>query len=64
MVSPGSLQSFILDAQPADKILPADKAYNAEWFHAALSDRKIGGGIPSETRRKFRSRTMPGGRAG
>jgi len=43
---------FMVDALPRAKALLADKGYDADWFRAAMADRKISACIPSKTNRK------------
>ena len=43
----------VMDADgPAPKVLLADKGYDADWFRAALAQRKITACIPSKSNRK------------
>ena len=42
----------MLHALPEAKTLLADKGYDADWFRAALAERKIDACIPSRSNRK------------
>ena len=42
----------MLDALPWAKVLLGDKGYDADWFRAALADRKIAACIQSKVNRK------------
>ena len=44
--------ALMIDALPRAKALLADKGYDADWFRAARTDRKIIACIPSKTNRK------------
>ena len=43
--------ALMIDALPKAKFLLADRGYDADWFRAALADRKITACIPSKTNR-------------
>ena len=44
--------ALMVDAFPKAKVLLADKGYDADWFRAALAERKIAACIPSKSNRK------------
>ena len=44
--------ALMLDALPRAKALLGDRGYDANWFRAALADRKIAACIPSKVNRK------------
>lgn len=44
--------AFMIDALPRAKALLGDRGYDADWFRAALADRKITAFIPSKSNRK------------
>ncbi|MEG8219878.1 IS5 family transposase [Sphingomonas sp. HH69] len=44
--------ALMLDALPRAKALLGDRGYDADWFRAALADRKIAACIPSKVNRK------------
>ena len=44
--------ALMLDALPQAGALLGDRGYDADWFRAALADRKIVACIPSKTNRK------------
>ena len=44
--------ALMIDAFPKAKVLLGDKGYDADWFRAALADRKITACIPSKSNRK------------
>ena len=44
--------ALIIDAFPRAKVLLGDKGYDADWFRAALADRKITACTPSKSNRK------------
>lgn len=43
----------MIDALPKAKALLGDRGYDADWFRAALADRKIVACIPSKANRKM-----------
>ena len=45
--------ALMIDAFPTAKALLGDKAYDADWFRAALASRKIEACIPSKSNRKI-----------
>ena len=57
LLSEGQMSDFngaalMLPAMPKAKELLADKGYDADWFRAALANRKIAACIPSKSNRK------------
>jgi transposase len=44
--------ALMLDALPRAKALLGDRGYDADWFRAALAERKITACIPSKKSRK------------
>ena len=44
--------ALMIDALPRAKTLLGDKSYDADWFRAALDDRKITACIPSKANQK------------
>ena len=44
--------ALMIDALPKAKILLGDRGYDADWFRAALAERKITACIPSRKNRK------------
>ena len=44
--------ALMLDALPRAKALLGDRGYDADWFRAALAERKITACIPSKKNRK------------
>ena len=44
--------AMMIDALPRAKALLGDRGYDADWFRAALADRKITACIPSRKNRK------------
>jgi transposase len=44
--------ALMIDALPRVKALLGDRGYDADWFRAALADRKIIACIPSKVNRK------------
>lgn len=44
--------ALMIDAFPEAKVVLGDKGYDADWFRAALADRKIAACIPSKANRK------------
>jgi len=44
--------ALMIDALPRAKALLGDRGYDADWFRAALADRKITACIPSKVNRK------------
>lgn len=44
--------ALMIDALPTAKALLADRGYDADWFRAALAERKITACIPSKVNRK------------
>ncbi len=44
--------ALMIDALPRAKSLLGDKGYDADWFRAALADRRISACIPSKANRK------------
>ena len=44
--------ALMIDAFPRAKVLLGDRGYDADWFRAALADRKIVACIPSKVNRK------------
>ncbi|WP_149864640.1 IS5 family transposase [Pacificimonas flava] len=44
--------ALMLDALPRAKTLLGDRGYDADWFRAALADRKISACIPSRANRR------------
>lgn len=45
--------ALMIDALPKAKVLLGDRGYDADWFRAALADRKITACIPSKVNRKL-----------
>lgn len=45
--------ALMIDALPKAKALLGDRGYDADWFRAALADRKIAACIPSKVNRKI-----------
>ena len=43
--------ALMIDALPRAKVLLGDRGYDADWFRAALAQRKITACIPSKTNR-------------
>ena len=44
--------ALMIDALPRAKALLGDRGYDADWFRAALAERKITACIPSKKNRK------------
>lgn len=44
--------ALMIDALPRAKALLGDRGYDADWFRAALAERKIVACIPSKSNRK------------
>lgn len=58
LLSEGQMSDFkgaalMLDALPRAKALLGDKSHDADWFRAALANRKIAACIPSKANRKM-----------
>lgn len=45
--------AFMLDALPRANALLGDRGYGADWFHAALAERKVTACISSKKKRKM-----------
>ena len=51
--------ALMIGSFPKAKALLGDKGYDADWFRAALAERKIKACIPSKSNRKITIPTTP-----